>query len=194
MTSRLLSIVFLLLVSLSSLRSQSGQGSKNKLSFSYNYGSQSLLSVDYEYRVHLFNIHYYRKFFAKKSWGIDGMLNPQFGEILYKSEPDATIAEVGQEIGLNGGVLLYKNIFKDRLSLYVMLSAGPHFVSGAPSRQSGGFIFADNALAGFLLNVDSHCFLMLGGGIRHISNAKLKYPNGGINTTMVQVGVYVEIE
>ena len=173
---------------------QNGWSCKHKYGFSYTNGSQLLLSVDYDYKVNLFHIHYYRKIVAKKSWGLDLMLNPQFGVTEFKENPNSQLIERGQELGLNGGVLIHKNLIKDHLNLYCMLSACPHYISGAPERQAGGFIFADNATVGCMVKIDPYCHLLLGGGIRHISNAKLKSPNGGINTTTIQAGLVLMVD
>ena len=173
---------------------QNGWSCKHKYGFSYTNGSQLFLSADYDYKVNLFHIHYYRKLVAKKFWGLDLMLNPQFGVTEFKENPNSQLIERGQELGLNGGVLIHKNLIKDHLNLYCMLSAGPHYISGAPERQAGGFIFADNATVGCMVKIDPYCYLFLGGGIRHISNAKLKYPNGGINTTTIQAGLVLMVD
>lgn len=122
------------------------------------------------------------------------MVNPQFGFTEFLDNPESKLIQTGQEIGLNGGVLIHKNLIKDKLNLYSMLSVGPHFVSGAPVRQTGGFIFSDNATIGLMFKIDPYSHLFLGGGIRHISNAKLKHPNGGINTTTIQAGLVMMVD
>ena len=167
---------------------------KHKIGFSYNYGSQALLSLDYHYQAHLIYIEYYRKLVAKKGWGIDLMLQPQFGTSEFFTMADSVNSVMGQEIGINGGILIHKNIINDVLYLYCKLGAGPHFVSGVPDRQRDGFIFADNAIAGLMVRYKKEGYAYFGIGIRHISNAKLTSPNGGINTTMFQAGWIFMVE
>lgn len=193
MSSKYLFSILFFIFSQSSF-AQNGWSSKHKFGFSYSNGSQLFLSLDYYYKVHSFHIHYYRKLITKKSWGIDIMLNPQFGTIEFLNNPESKLLETGQELGINGGVLIHKNLFKDKVNLFCMLSAGPHFISGAPERQAGGFIFSDNATAGLMFKIDPYSHLFIGGGIRHISNAKLKHPNGGINTTKIQVGLVLMVD
>lgn len=192
MSSRFI-FLFIALFFFQSVFSQEGWQSKHKFGFSYAHGSQLFLSLDYKYTVNLFQCHYYRKLISKKSWGIDLMLNPQLGISEFLINSETRLIETGQELGINGGVLVHKNLIKDRVNLYCMLSAGPHFISGAPERQVGGFIFSDNASAGLMLKIDPYSHLFLGGGIRHISNAKLKHPNGGINNTMIQAGLLLMV-
>lgn len=175
------------------LEAQKSSIPKFKFGFSLDHGSQFLLDVDYDYKVDVFNVYLYKKIIAKKSWGLDLFLNPQFGVNSYREEYQSKLWTVGQEVGLNGGLLLTKSIIKNKLSIYCMLSAGPRFISGAPSRQIGGFIFSDNATSGLIFHLDTECSVFLGGGIRHLSNANLKKPNGGINTSTIQLGLMLMV-
>jgi len=173
---------------------QSPRFFKHKIGFSYSSGNQSFLEVDYRYKVNVFNVHYCRKIVAKSTWGLDLMLNPQFAESQYLDNSDAKLIQVGQEFGLNAGALCHKSIIRDRIHLYCMLSAGPHYVSGTPSRQKQGFIFSEAAIVGLMCKLDTYCYLIIGGGLRHMSNARLKTPNGGINNTLFQLGLIMNID
>ena len=75
------------------------------------------------------------------------------------------------------------------LKAYILLSAGPHYISGAPERQIPGFIFSDNLAAGTYIRLSDTVDLDFRLGARHLSNASFKKPNGGINTINLHLGV-----
>ncbi|MEP6614086.1 MAG: acyloxyacyl hydrolase [Mucilaginibacter sp.] len=96
----------------------------------------------------------------------------------------------GYEYGLNVGFLFRKNVAKDLASFYMMLSTGPHYESGTPHRQANGFLFSNNLCAGIDLRVYKTLYLDVRPGIRHISNAKLRVPNAGLNDITFTEGFF----
>jgi len=96
--------------------------------------------------------------------------------------------EVGMFVSFNLGYALTD---WDMISL--MAGAGPHYISVVTEKQASGFIFSDNFLLAYRrkMMIDSSPFeVSLYGGFRHLSNASLKQPNGGIDNIMTGVGFY----
>ena len=79
------------------------------------------------------------------------------------------------------------------LYLYGLISSGPHYVSGTPERQADGFIFSDNLLLGLNVKLFEKIYLDLRSGFRHISNAGLNHPNGGVNDLVLNGGVFINL-
>lgn len=93
------------------------------------------------------------------------------------------------EYGLNLGIRNYIRV-NPGLYLFQMLGSGPHSITARVERQSSGFIFSDNLGLGALLRLSkNNLFLNLAFVQRHISNANLKVPNGGINSFNILVGL-----
>lgn len=95
------------------------------------------------------------------------------------------------EFGINVGFSELLHLGKGHY-LVATIGSGPHYTNVATSRQATGFIFSDNWLlnysfpmkiTGKLVDVS---FIL---GFRHISNAGLKSPNGGLNNFIVGVSV-----
>jgi len=194
------------------------KGRKHKIGFVYGYGGQDpsyMLSIlnngkdnesetdqgtdpngnsgklNYEYQVTFYQFQYYFSWLRRKTWGLDLLVQPQYNTTRYRPVDKATQEENGFEYGLNIGVLLRKNIFEDFMSLYALISLGPHYVSGTPQRQASGFIFSDNLFVGMNLRLTNNMYLDIRPGFRHISNAGLKSPNGGINNFVFTAGMLV---
>lgn len=146
------------------------------------------LNVEYDYEVQFFQLQYYWAFLRKKTWGLDLLIQPQYNKTTYRHIDNISDKTNGYEFGVNVGVLIRKNIFKDFLSLYAVLSTGPHYVSGTPQRQSSGFIFSDNLFVGLNVKLLKNIYLDIRPGFRHISNASLKHPNGGVNDFVISGG------
>lgn len=167
--------------------------SKHRVGFIYGYGSQKYLGVAYEYKINFFQAQYYRSIKRKETWGFDVLFQPQFNTVKYRHVDGEDPVDNGFEYGLNIGFLARKNLYKDALSLYGFISVGPHFVSGTPKRQANGFIFSDNFFIGLNIKLYENIYLDLRPGFRHISNASLKSPNGGVNTVILSGGILVNL-
>jgi hypothetical protein len=93
------------------------------------------------------------------------------------------------EFGLNLGIRNYVKI-NDGFYFYQMLGSGPHYISAKVGRQASGFIFSDNLALGTLLRLNRKgLFLNFQYVQRHISNAGLKDPNGGVNSYNFVIGL-----
>ena len=154
---------------------------------------ESGLNVEYKYEVSYFQAQYYYGFLRKKSWGLDLLVQPQFNQTKYRFLNTDLEDIKGYEFGVNFGLLIRKNIFKDFLSFYLCLSVGPHYISGAPERQSKGFIFSDNLFGGANIKIYKNAYLDFRYGFRHISNASLTKRNGGINNIIYSLGILVNL-
>lgn len=118
----------------------------------------------------------------KKKVFLSWYFEPQFNLVL-------TPRPVDIEFGANLGIRNYIRV-NDGLLFYQMLGSGPHYISAIVKRQANGFIFSDNLAVGAFTRLNNKdLFLNLQFRIRHLSNAELKNPNGGINTWNVLVGL-----
>lgn len=93
------------------------------------------------------------------------------------------------EFGFNLG-LAYRQAITPNLKLTASLGSGPYYVTVRTRRQARGFIFSDNLEVGLQYYWSkAHLGIQLRGRYRHISNAGLKSPNGGIDNFFLVVGV-----
>ena len=92
--------------------------------------------------------------------------------------------ELGVNLGLRNYIRLHDGFF-----LYQMLGSGPHYISAEVGRQAGGFIFSDNFAIGSFSRLKGNMFLNIQLRWRHVSNAGLKAPNGGIDSWNVLLGL-----
>ena len=164
------------------------KGNRHKWGFDLGYGDQSGLDVDYFYEVYLFQYQYYFTLLGKEKWALEIITQPQFNLSRFNEFNDSPTITRGHEFGLNAGLLVRGIFLSDLLSPYLFISTGPHYISGVPERQSPGFIFSDNLFSGLSIRLQESFYLDLRFGFRHISNAGLKNPNGGINTFVVNIG------
>jgi hypothetical protein len=166
-----------------------GMNCKTKLGLSLGYGTQSLITENYDYKIKLVNFQYSRKLMGNNDLGVDIVLSPHFVSVNFKPNIDINSYNSSFEFGLNGGFLIRKNIVDSSLYTYFLFSVGPHFITDAPDRQRMGFIFSDNAAFGLLFKIERDVYLDLRLGIRHISNANTRLPNSGINNLIFNLGV-----
>jgi hypothetical protein len=192
------SIFFLvLLLSLTGLEVLSGQnvmlfnGSRHKVGLMTGYGEQFSRENRYYYHPYFVEGQYSYALIRKNLWGLEILAQPQYNITSYTEDQFSSVLLKGHEFGLNIGILLRSNFCSDRVSLYAVASLGPHFVSGVPDRQSRGFIFSDNLFVGVNVLIYRSLYLDLRTGTRHISNAELKQPNGGLNNYVYKAGFMI---
>jgi len=170
---------------------------KTKLGFDFGVGSQrinnnslklDLLNVKYTYNLYLFQFQYYYSLYDKEKLSIESLIQPQYNFAKYTLHDDSEEILTAHEAGINIGFLIRKKFRKD-FSLYFLISSGPHYVSGVPHRQSSGFIFSDNFNFGINIKASENIYLDIRPGFRHISNAGIQNPNGGVNNLILNVGV-----
>ena len=106
-------------------------------------------------------------------------LEPQFNPVLRRSE---------YEFGLGIGVQ-YTYALTEWLSPYLLLATGPHYISIDTETQAKGFNFSNAAGIGFYIPLNKNAAVNCGYRLRHVSNADLKEPNGGIDNHVGLLGV-----
>lgn len=172
-------------------------GSQHRVGIQYGYADQDLgafeLGVNYNYELHLFRLQYYRTLLSKETFSLELLFQPQYNIGRYAVEVDTAPNRDVWETGLNVGLLARKNFKDDLLSIYALISAGPHYVSGAPDRQVPGFTFSDNFMGGVNVRMFQQTYFDLRFGVRHVSNANLQYPNGGVNNFILNIGFFTNL-
>lgn len=179
-----------------SLTAQSNKGTQktnHRIGFVVGRGTQKGMQVKYRYHVVLLPLpEYYRTIWQKKVWSLNVLIHPQFNLTRLRPVDERPELKNGYEFGLNCG-LVFRYMPTQKLGIYAGLSAGPHFVSATPTRQARGFIFSDNAFGGMNLNCAKNTWIDLRIGFRHISNAGLREPNGGVNNLMLSGGCLFDL-
>ncbi len=106
-------------------------------------------------------------------------LEPQFNPVLTPSE-----SEVGLGIGLQ-----YTYPLTELMAPYFLLVTGPHYISVDTTTQAEGYNFASAAGVGLYISLAKNIALNCGYRYRHVSNAELRQPNGGINSHIGLLGL-----
>lgn len=157
------------------------------------YGFQNGLGVSYHYEVVFLKMKSFHTIYDAGKWSFDLIPQPQVNISRYKVTNNSAKKDHGIEFGVNIGFAFTRYFDAGTTGLYIMAGAGPHYVSGVPERQAPGFIFSDNVALGFTRLLSDRLALDLSAGFRHISNASLKRPNGGVNNLVVMGGVVVQL-
>ena len=116
---------------------------------------------------------------------ISVFFEPQINPVMIKTSDQTNWS---LEFGLNVGVQHVYPLTK-HLSVYELISTGPHFMGAQTITQTRGFIFSDNMGAGIYYFATEKVAINFGFRIRHISNADLMMPNHGINTYNFYLGL-----
>lgn len=165
--------------------------SKHKIGFDYGLGKNNglgftAIDIDRDYEVHLLQFQYYRSLIRYKTFGLEAVGQPQINFAKFKTDSGSKKAI---EFGLNIGLLFRFIFFNERLSIYGLISSGPHFISKTPQRQANNFIFSDNFFGGINYKISEGLYVDVRPGKRHVSNLDLQSPNGGINTFVLNIGI-----
>lgn len=141
------------------------------------------------YQTYFFMADYSRSFkVPKKNDFAAWYAEPQFNLVRDTYTPKSEMNH-DYEFGLNLGIRNYVKI-NDGFYFYQMLGSGPHFISAKVKRQASGFIFSDNLAIGSLIRLAQQNVLLNVQYVqRHISNANLKSPNGGVNSYNFTIGL-----
>ena len=185
-------IVVVLLIACSTIHAAAkpfGHMPANRAGFDLGYGFQNGLQVNYVHEVYFLQFKYLSTIWQKHSLTLDIAALPQCNLTRYKITNNSLIHERGWEFGLHAALIGRYFLRDDRSSVFLLLGIGPHYVIGVPARQTPGFLFSDNIMAGIDLQLTPKIIFSLTGGFRHISNASIKQPNGGINNLMVFGGL-----
>ncbi|MCB0588471.1 MAG: acyloxyacyl hydrolase [Phaeodactylibacter sp.] len=109
------------------------------------------------------------------------------GQFTQATEPFGFRADY--EAGVNVGVRFLLPL-APQLTLKAAIASGPHFITVETRRQANGFIFSDNfelSAEYYLKRLDTA--VQARWRYRHISNAGLQAPNGGIDNLFLIIGV-----
>jgi len=95
--------------------------------------------------------------------------------------------ETDVEFGISLG-LKYQYPLSKKIATYVLGAVGPHYITVKTDEQKNGFLFSDAVGIGLSYFVTDTSALSLEYRFRHMSNAGIRSPNGGINTHFGAVG------
>lgn len=171
--------------------------SKNKIGVSIGYGDQEVkilglgvdLKVDYSYEIFFVQFHYVHSILNNYPWEIALILQTEYGITYYKPNKNFQVNLRSQEIGMGAGVIFSYNLINDLLNTYFLVSTGPHYSHKSPERQVSGFMFNSNMDIGVNIYMQNNLSFDIRTGFRHLSNANLKIPNGGINNWIISFGI-----
>lgn len=161
---------------------------RTRVGLSVGYGFQNGLGVSYHHNVLFLEAQWARSLRHSDRWLIEALVLPQLNLTRYRPVDGQDPLVGGHEFGLNLGIRAGRHVLDGRILVYAGGAVGPHYVSGVPQRQVAGFLFSDNLFTGLNLSLGSRSALDLRANFRHISNASLRQPNGGINNLVVFVG------
>lgn len=153
-------------------------------------GGQSLLDVEYRYLVTLLQAEYQFSVLRKGPWRFHLMAQPYYGISRFNFDNVDPVNASGYELGMNLGIQLEREIRGTNAGIYMGAGTGPHYLSEDTHRQSEGLIFSSNLFLGITYRFSAMYELDLRTAFRHISNAGLQLPNGGINNSMVGIGLF----
>jgi len=157
-----------------------------EMGFITGFGNGSIPEGSYQpvFLIGHFGVDLKRYFSGLKnhSGTLSVFLEPQINPVVNPQ----TDFELGIGIGLQ-----YMHPIMDNLSVYALGSVGPHYISVVTTKQASGFIFADTIGAGFYYYVTKDSAINVGYRFRHMSNANLADPNGGIDTNSGVIGYSV---
>jgi lipid A 3-O-deacylase len=157
-----------------------------EMGFITGFGNGSIPEGSYQpvFLIGHFGVDLKRYFSGLKnhSGTLSVFLEPQINPVV---NPQTDI-EFGIGIGLQ-----YMHPIIGNLSAYALGSVGPHYISVVTSKQANGFIFANTIGAGFYYYLTKDSAINVGYRLRHMSNANLAEPNGGIDTNSGVIGYSV---
>jgi hypothetical protein len=178
---------------------------KNRLGFTTGTGVQYIgqlvgigrkgftVASNYYYHVNFYEIQFYHTLKKRPAYQFDLLVQPQYNVSRYGLYPESVATDYldSYEYGLNLGLLYRRNWGGGPFNYYVALSTGPHYASGVPHRQTGGFLFANNLVGGLNLKVYKTLYADISFGLRHMSNAGTRLPNAGVNNLVFREGFVV---
>lgn len=145
------------------------------------------LRTPYEYQLTGLQLSYGHALSGSKHSVLDLVSELNAGLVRFgepKGPPWKQAGEFGMAFGLRAGARPNGG----RTMLHSMVLFGPHHITDSPRRQVPGFVINSNAFAGVMIPIAHQSSIDFRLGWRHLSNAGIREPNGGINTIMVQVG------
>ncbi len=201
LTLRLSLLIFLLFFNLEMFaQNLISESSNDKIGLSIGFGDQKVnligvdLKVDYSYEIIFAQFNYVHPLLEKNLWNLGFIFQSEYGITLYKLNSNFLTNSKSFEFGISGGMILSYKIFNENLHLYLLVAAGPHYSERSPERQVPGFMFFSNYDMGFNFLINKNLHLDFRTGFRHLSNASLQNPNGGINNWIVTLGFLYQLD
>lgn len=111
-------------------------------------------------------------------------VTPQFNPVLPIPGYDKFLFEAGVNLGI-----AYEYYVPNKAILFFGAGVGPHYINIVTNKQANGFIFSDNVFAGVHQIISPKWMVTYQVKLRHISNAGLQQPNGGIDNLFAGMGV-----
>lgn len=161
----------------------------HRAGFMAGVGGQSLLNVRYRYLTTTVAGEYQYNLLKRGPWGVHGMVQPHIVFTRFNINDNDPVDQRGLEFGVNMGLILERHLKTGRGALYAGVSSGPHFLLKDTHRQSSGPIFSSALFIGYAHQVSRHMVVDIRPGYRHISNAGIYLPNGGINNSTMSAGL-----
>lgn len=159
----------------------------------YGYGGENIniahLEHPYIYEVHLLQLQWSQKLLSKGNFDVDVILTPQINRSRFRHQPTDLVEYHGTEFGVTAGIAPKLFFIQRNLGLVLLLSSGPVYLSAGPDRQAKGVNFSSNAQIGLQIKISKGLYIQANTGFRHLSNANLSEPNGGLNSVLVTGGI-----
>lgn len=182
-----------------------------RLGFNYGFGTQQSFpfnSIDYTYDLQFYKFQINYKLKEKRKWKIElniepgiyiaehqllneNFVQPSFGDDYLDQRLIFSEKKQINEYVINFGILFRHTIFK-QLSTYVLGSIGPMISDTDTERLGKGLAFSDIFALGVSYKV-KFIYLDVRFSIRHVSNANLKFPNCGHNSTNIEFGLSFQL-
>ena len=166
---------------------------RNRIGFFYGFGGHDLefvsLDIEYQYEIRQFELQYAYNLFPGRIFDLHLLANPQINLSRYKRDESDLVEERGAEWGITAGISPSIHSADRNVAIYLLISSGPIYITGSPERQSQGINFSSSFMAGLYFKVFPKTQLEFRSGFRHISNAQIRYPNGGLNNLIWSVGL-----
>ena len=175
------------------------------MGFTYAYGVQGgafLHEKDYNYKTNTFAVQLFYPL-KRGKYNFDLLIEPTIGfaqhQLINKyfiknTEPnyEEKRAHYTQNMSLRellliGNLIIRKKIFKGE-ELLAYFGFGPMTINKTTERLAKGFAFVSTIGIGLSTRINSKTYFNVSGKLRHLSNAELKKPNGGINTASLGFG------
>lgn len=187
---RTLSIAAFFILLVTSLEAQRDKPIWIGAGYSYPIYAE-VLPENVEYQAHLLRLYgsyapFYHSFWRRLSFYAE----PQLAMVsLSPTDPEQQTTSAF-DAGLNLGAR-FDWLTLDKVWGYVFIGAGPHYMSAETSLQADGFIFSDNIGMGFFIPLpESKLDVGIEARFRHMSNAGLQTPNGGVDNFFVGIGLF----
>jgi hypothetical protein len=152
-------------------------------------GGQALMAVDYRHRIVVLAPERRVVLRLWGRWRWEGMVQPTVVRVIGWTEDSRLKEGHPWEMGVSGGLLLGRSGSGGRLFPYVGPGFGVHYLWLSVPRQSRGPAFCSQLYGGVRVSVADCWALDVRAGFRHVSNAGMSSPNGGINHCVLRVGV-----